>query len=248
MQETAVQKPDSAMQPEHWYDALPRPEYASLERVSVTEDWFEVYRIQPDLYAALLKETGLVCAGWHTGIDALEQNFEETLRRNLAVGNRYICVPYFKADTVDGWKAFADRLNAVAEKLARYGLKTGYHSHAHDHQEVEGRIPWEIVAENTSPQVILQLDTGNAMCGGADVFAALSRFPGRNQSIHLKPYSKSAGYEPAIGEDDLPWEKILSWCETEGRTEWLVVEYEMEKEPVAAVERSLAFLRKLRPR
>ena len=111
------------------------------------------------------------------------------------------------------------------------------------------------------------------MCGGADVFAALSRFPGRNQSIHLKPYSKSAGYEPAIGEDDLPWEKILSWCETEGRTEWLVVEeddlpwekilswcetegrtewlvveYEMEKEPVDAVERSLAFLRKLRPR
>ena len=212
-------------------------------------DGVEFYgtHFQPDLYAALLKETGLVCAGWHTGIDALEQNFDETLRRNLAVGNRYICVPYFKADSVDGWKAFADRLNAVAEKLARYGLKTGYHSHAHDHQEVEGRIPWEIVAENTSPQVILQLDTGNAMCGGADVFAALSRYPGRNQSIHLKPYSKSAGYEPAIGEDDLPWEKILSWCETEGRTEWLVVEYEMEKEPVAAVERSLAFLRKLRP-
>lgn len=51
MQETAVQKPDSAMQPEHWYDALPRPAYASLERVPVTEDWFEVYRIQPDLYA-----------------------------------------------------------------------------------------------------------------------------------------------------------------------------------------------------
>lgn len=51
MQETAVQKPDSAMQPEHWYDALPRPAYASLERVPVTEDWFGVYRIQPDLYA-----------------------------------------------------------------------------------------------------------------------------------------------------------------------------------------------------
>ena len=105
-------------------------------------DGVEFYgnHFQPDLYAALLKETGLVCAGWHTGIDALEQNFDETLRRNLAVGNRYICVPYFKADSVDGWKAFADRLNAVAEKLARYGLKTGYHSHAHDHQEVEGRI------------------------------------------------------------------------------------------------------------
>ena len=51
MQETAVQKPDSAMQPEHWYDALPRAAYAALERVPVAGDWFEVYRIQPDLYA-----------------------------------------------------------------------------------------------------------------------------------------------------------------------------------------------------
>ena len=46
-----TEKPDSAMQPEHWYDALPRACYAGLERVPVEEDWFEVYRIQPDLYA-----------------------------------------------------------------------------------------------------------------------------------------------------------------------------------------------------
>lgn len=51
MQETPVQKPDSAMQPEHWYDALPRAAYAALERVPVAGDWFEIYRIQPDLYA-----------------------------------------------------------------------------------------------------------------------------------------------------------------------------------------------------
>ena len=75
----------------------------------------------------------------------------------------------------------------------------------------------------------------------------LTGYAGRNQSIHLKPYSKTAGYEPAIGEDDLPWEKILSWCENEGRTDWFVVEYEMDKEPVPAVERSLAYLRSLRP-
>ena len=45
MQETPVQKPDSAMQPEHWYDALPRAAYAALERVPVAGDWFEVYRL-----------------------------------------------------------------------------------------------------------------------------------------------------------------------------------------------------------
>ena len=85
------------------------------------------------------------------------------------------------------------------------------------------------------------------MCGGADPYAVLTKYAGRNQSIHLKPYSKAAGYEPAIGEDDIPWEKVLSWGENEGRTEWFVVEYEMDKAPVPAIEKSIQHLRTLRP-
>ena len=184
-------------------------------------DGVEFYgsHFQPELYAALLKETGLVCTGWHTSIDALEKDFEKTLNRNLAVGNKYICVPYYKADTAAGWVDFAERLNKVAEKLARFGIRTGYHAHAHDFAAVEGQIPWDIVAQKTLPQIILQIDTGNAM----------------------------AGYDCIIGEDDSPWEKFLAFCEQRGNTEWLIVEYEVQNDPVSAVERCAAYLRKLRP-
>lgn len=41
---------------------------------------------------------------------------------------------------------------------------------------------------------------------------------------------------------------MLESCEQRGATEWLIVEYEEEKDPVSAVQRSLSFLRKLRPR
>lgn len=34
-----------------WCAKLPRPEYASLERVRVASDWFEVYRVDPGVYA-----------------------------------------------------------------------------------------------------------------------------------------------------------------------------------------------------
>ena len=145
-----------------------------------------------NFYRALLEESGLVCAGWHTGIEDLEgDKFEATLERNLAVGNKYICVPWFQAPTAAEWKAFADRLNAVAEKLRPYNIRTGFHCHAHEFAPVEGQLPWTIVAENTTSDVVLQLDTGNALSGGADIMATLRAFPGRNQSIHWKPYSKS---------------------------------------------------------
>ena len=203
---------------------------------------------QPELYAALLNETSLVCAGWHTPIEALEENFEHTLRRNLAVGNRYICVPWFNADSVDEWKKFAERLNVAAERLAPYGIAVGYHNHAHEFQPLEGRLPWEIVAENTLPQVILQLDTGNAMSAGADVSAFLEKYPGRSRTIHFKPYSRSTKFVSPIGEDDLPWGKLLDFCEKRGRTEWIIVEYEEEIDPENAVAACLRNLQRLRSR
>jgi glyoxylase-like metal-dependent hydrolase (beta-lactamase superfamily II) len=36
--------------PDRWWDKLPRKIYSSLERVSVSQDWFEVYRVKPDIY------------------------------------------------------------------------------------------------------------------------------------------------------------------------------------------------------
>lgn len=34
-----------------WCRALPRPEYKALERVTVSDPWFEVYRVAPSVYA-----------------------------------------------------------------------------------------------------------------------------------------------------------------------------------------------------
>lgn len=198
-----------------------------------------------DFYVALLKQTGLVCAGWHTGIDALENDFDTVVARNLAVGSRYICVPWYNCDTLDGWKSFAERLDKIATRLAPYGIRTGYHSHKHDHTEVNGYIPWEVVAENTDSKVVLQIDTGNALAAGIDVMAAIKKYPGRNQSIHFKPYAQEGGYVPFIGKDDIDWNELLRWCETDGATDWCVVEYEDTGAPVEGVTESLAHLRSL---
>ncbi|MBQ4107169.1 MAG: TIM barrel protein [Lentisphaeria bacterium] len=180
----------------------------------------------PEFHAALLRESGMACAGWHTGIEDLEGDaFEKTLARNLTVGNHFICVPWFKADTVDGWKQFCDRLNAAAARLAKYGIRTGYHNHAHEFMPVEGEIPWAIVAENTDPEIILQLDVGNCMNGGADPVAWLKRYAWRNITVHCKPWGRQGGFDLRQG-DDAPWEQVIDWCRNGGATEWFIVEYE----------------------
>ncbi len=46
----AVTQGDTTQIPE-WCKPLPRPEYKSLERVAISDPWFEVYKIAPDTFA-----------------------------------------------------------------------------------------------------------------------------------------------------------------------------------------------------
>jgi glyoxylase-like metal-dependent hydrolase (beta-lactamase superfamily II) len=36
---------------DNWWDSLPRPEWSAYEKIEQTEDWFEVYRIEDDIFA-----------------------------------------------------------------------------------------------------------------------------------------------------------------------------------------------------
>ena len=142
----------------------------------------------------------------------------------------------------DVWLDKSKQFNDIAAQLKPLGLSIGYHSHFHDFHPVEGEAPWDIFGENTSPDVILQLDTSNCREGGADPLVELEKFPGRTRSIHIKP--NGGGPEAVIGEDKINWAAIFAFCESKGGTEWYVVEHETSKEPLAAISRSFAALKK----
>ena len=146
----------------------------------------------PEFYAGLLKETGLVCCGWHTPWARVQPDkLADTIRLNQAVGNKYIIIPWLKAESHQDWLTKAAEMNALADKLAPYGFRCGYHNHAHEFQPLDGKAPWDSYMGNTYKRVVMQLDTGNALSGGADIMGTLNKYPGRCQTIHLKPSVKT---------------------------------------------------------
>lgn len=42
---------EDLVQPQNWWQALPRPQYAKLPRVKVNSDWFEVYQLPGQIFA-----------------------------------------------------------------------------------------------------------------------------------------------------------------------------------------------------
>jgi len=203
----------------------------------------------PEFYAALLKETGLVCCGWHTSWQQVQADtLEKTIKLNQAVGNRYIIIPWLSAEGERGWIEKAKQMNSLADQLAGFGMRCGYHNHAADFKEIDGKSSWDIFVENTYRKVVTQLDIGNAMAGGANVMQILNNIPGRCDTIHLKPYSLAPGkgYGPLIGDDDVPWEEVKQFCQSKGNTDWAIVEYECPDIPaLEAVEKCLQALRRM---
>jgi len=92
---------------------------------------------------------------------------------------------------------------------------------------------------------VMQLDTGNALHGGANPIPFLERYPGRATTVHLKAYS-STNSKALIGEDEVCWDDVFALCESTGGTEWYIVEQESYAfPPLECVDKCLQNLRKM---
>lgn len=195
----------------------------------------------------MLDDLGLKVAGTHIGLDTLlGDQFERTVEFNQILGNKFLIVPGLakeRRESRAAWLHTAGLFNEIAEKLAPYGMKTGYHNHAIEFQPLDNELPWDTFFGATRPDVVMQFDTGNAMHGGANPLPFLERYPGRATTVHLKEYA--AGNDKAlIGEGDVPWQDVFRLCETTGGTEWYIVEQESYAyPPLECVERCLKNLK-----
>ena len=184
-------------------------------------------------------EFGLEVCGWHTPYTHVQDDMlESTIAFNKTLGNNRIIIPMLPAEyrqSLDDWRKFGVFLSELADKLEPHDMITGYHNHNMEFEELDGGIPWFALFDTASDKVIAQLDNGHAFRAGADVVAAVKRYPGQAKTVHLKPYSRTLGkddphrgYDPVIGQDEVPWKPFFAACESVGGTEWYIVEYESD--------------------
>ncbi|MDZ7346630.1 MAG: sugar phosphate isomerase/epimerase, partial [candidate division KSB1 bacterium] len=156
----------------------------------------------PAAFKAFLQEIGLKVISGGGSIGALRANLSQLIDQSLAMEKEYlVCFwPWegsMEGKTIDDWRRLAEELNAIGEKVKRSGLRFAYHNHDIEFKPIDGEIPWDIFFQNTSRDVIMQLDIGNAMHGSADPIEILKKYPGRAVTVHLKEFPFTA---PAIGE------------------------------------------------
>jgi sugar phosphate isomerase/epimerase len=192
--------------------------------------YFEWTEAQTKQMRKLLDDLGVRCYSTHNDEKYFSaENISKARDMNLILGCKYMVMAYSEPNKgLNGWKAIADELNTAAEKLEPSGLKPGYHNHQAEWKPVDGVRPMEIIAKNTKPSIMLQLDVGTCVNAGADPVAWIRSNPGRIHSLHLKDWSSDPGkgYQVLFGEGDAKWKDIFAAAESVGGVEYYLLEQE----------------------
>ncbi|MDD5688294.1 MAG: sugar phosphate isomerase/epimerase [Elusimicrobia bacterium] len=200
----------------------------------------------------ILDDVGLKAVGTHLAIDPLlGDELKKTVEFNHVIGNKYLIVAGLKEErscSKPAWLETAKLMNEISGKVKPEKMRIGYHNHANEFKHMNGELPWDIFFKAANPDIIMQLDAGNAMMGGVSadgLLDILNRYPDRAVTVHLKDYL-AKDEKVLLGEGEANIKKFISLCETHGKTEWYIVEQSRYAfTPMECVERCINNLKTL---
>jgi sugar phosphate isomerase/epimerase len=197
--------------------------------------YFEWSPTQAKKMKKLLDDLGIRCFSTHNDASFLtKEHIQKASDLNQILGSKYVVMASSNPKPgLDGWKEVAEALNSAADNLQTSGLKAGYHNHQTEFTLVDGVRPIEVLAKNTKPSVMLQLDIGTCLEAGSDPVAWIRSNPGRIRSVHCKDWSPEPGkgYSVLFGEGVANWKAILAAAQSVGGAEYYLMEQEGSRYP-----------------
>ena len=194
-----------------------------------------------------LDAAGLVAAGRHASLDALEDELPELREELGALGTDRIAVSWVDPESLAQPQQVVGRIEAAAQAARGLGVRLGFHNHWTEPLPVDGSRTFLDLLRELPPELLwLELDLGWIWQAGADPAEELRRTRSRCPLVHVKDYASREGRDDVpVGDGVVGYERVLPVA-LEAGAEWLVVEEdEVGDDPFGAVERSLVATRRI---
>jgi sugar phosphate isomerase/epimerase len=192
---------------------------------------FGPYKDDPKGLKAFLHSIGLEVSGAHVRASQLTPEHKvQTIAFYQALGAPMLLIPWddrsIQPENID---SLVSQLNELAKELGPLSMKVGYHNHDDELAPFKDSTYLDYLAQNTTDDIVLQLDVGWVTYAQKDPVEYVKRYPGRIVTTHYKamlPKGQEAGHKPFIGQDVTEWDQLLKANISHGGTLWLVVEQE----------------------
>ncbi|MFI2346265.1 sugar phosphate isomerase/epimerase family protein [Streptomyces sp. NPDC019443] len=197
----------------------------------------------------MLDETRLKAVLEHAGYTVVTgDGLPQALDDIHTLGARWIVVPSLPGSmhTPAGFREAARQFNKAGLAARESGLgPLLFHNHGLDHEVVDGENLYDILLNETDPELVaFELDVYWAAKGGEDPRSLFVRHRRRFPALHVKDMAPDGGFAD-VGSGTLDFPSMFDTARSGGVKQWLV-EHDSPADPFATAQNSYTYLANLR--
>ncbi|WNS41786.1 sugar phosphate isomerase/epimerase [Paenibacillus sp. MMS20-IR301] len=200
-----------------------------------------------------LDKLGLKAPSAHVGLDFSSlDNMEKALSQEIEyaaeLGLQYIITPAAplpenpSAEDVAAVVPFLEKASAMVRAA---GMKYGYHNHAYEFQQVDGKAIIDIWLEQIPGEHMLaEFDLGWVYRGGARPVDYVTRYAGRVPLVHIKDFGADHE-ETDLGQGAVDFQSVFDAAEESGILYYIVEQEVYAVSSLESAKQALDYFRRL---
>ena len=234
--------------------------YNSVEGATYTGSQ-KFYGMTPPVFAALLKQHGLIMPSSHHRLGEEMMNgapvagtilhdWDRAVDDAAAVGVKYmVCAYLSEAERGDltHYQKIAEELNKAGERCQKAGIQLCYHNHDFEFPALAGgKRPYDVLLTSTDPKLVkMELDLYWVTKAGQDPLALFKQHPGRFPLWHIKDMAREAPHAfTEVGNGTIDFKKIFAHANEAGLKYFFVEQDTTPGSPFDSVAKSMAYIKK----
>lgn len=202
--------------------------YEDLETYGMGENGLSYYNLPIGDFKSLLKDLGLTTSSGHYDLNKYMNSPEKDMLNYVdsciagasSLGQDYITWPWLAPEdrTLDKFTSLAKKLNLIGEHVKKAGLRLAYHNHDFDFADLGGRSGYDIIMEQTDPELVkLQIDLYWVMRASKhDPAYYFKKQPGRFEMWHIKDMDRVTQDYTELGNGTIDYKPILKYVKLSG--------------------------------
>jgi sugar phosphate isomerase/epimerase len=180
-------------------------------------------------FKSALEANGLASVSLGSGMSKLRKEMDEYLRIAEVLESPYVVCYYPWLTSAENLQMeevmqTAERLNEVGKKIKEAGFRFAWHNHDKEFVDIEGRTAFDILMQNTDPELVaVQLDWYWVAKGEADPVELFNKYPGRFELAHVKDMNNNRDRGiTCVGQGILDFDEIFAHAQTGGVKHFIV--------------------------
>lgn len=197
-------------------------------------------------FRRMCNDLGMDITSTHCGITV--ENAQFYTEKAFEAGLEYLILSSLGGrpeKTLDDFKKAAHEMNRIGEITQKSGIRFGYHNHNFEFRQLDGKLPYDTLLEETDPEfVTFEMDIFWVVKGGQDPLHYFDNYPGRFEIWHVKDMGID-GDSCIVGNGHIKFGEVMKKSGKAGLKRFFIEQEQYtEGSPLYCVEQSYRYIQK----